>query len=57
MQQLERRQLARRQVMFKALTNIRPSHMMDSKLFDFAGLMRDMTTRAPDADDGIPDLR
>ncbi|ABV92079.1 PP-loop ATPase [Dinoroseobacter shibae DFL 12 = DSM 16493] len=28
----------RRQVMFKALTNIRPSHMLDPNLFDFAGL-------------------
>ncbi|WP_353473213.1 tRNA 2-thiocytidine(32) synthetase TtcA [Salipiger sp. H15] len=53
----EKNSPGRRQVMFKALTNIRPSHMMDPKLFDFAGLMRDITTRAPDADDGIPDLR
>ena len=53
----EKNSPGRRQVMFKALTNVRPSHMMDSKLFDFAGLMRDMTKRAPDADDGIPDLR
>lgn len=30
----------RRQVMFKALTNIRPSHMLDPELFDFAALMR-----------------
>ncbi|ANT59988.1 MULTISPECIES: tRNA 2-thiocytidine(32) synthetase TtcA [Roseobacteraceae] len=53
----EKNSPGRRQVMFKALTNIRPSHMMDPKLFDFAGLMRDMNKRAPDADDGIPDLR
>ena len=29
----------RRQVMFKALTNIRPSHMLDPKLHDFLGLL------------------
>jgi tRNA 2-thiocytidine biosynthesis protein TtcA len=29
----------RRQVMFKALTNIRPSHMLDPKLHDFLGLI------------------
>lgn len=31
----------RRQVMFRALMNARPSHLLDPKLFDFAGLMRD----------------
>jgi len=30
----------RRQVLFKSLTNARPSHLLDPKLFDFAGLMR-----------------
>lgn len=30
----------RRQVMFKALTNINPSHMLDPNLFDFANLTR-----------------
>jgi tRNA 2-thiocytidine biosynthesis protein TtcA len=28
----------RRQVIFRALTNARPSHLLDDKLFDFAGL-------------------
>ncbi len=37
----EKNSPGRRNVMFKALTNIRPSHMLDPKLFDFAGLMRD----------------
>ncbi|PYG30349.1 tRNA 2-thiocytidine(32) synthetase TtcA [Pelagimonas varians] len=36
----EKNSPGRRNVMFKALTNIRPSHMLDPKLFDFAGLMR-----------------
>ncbi len=31
----------RRQVMFRALMNARPSHLLDPKLFDFAGLTRD----------------
>lgn len=30
----------RRQVMFRALMNARPSHLLDPKLFDFAGLER-----------------
>ncbi len=32
----------RRQVMFRSLMNVRPSHLMDPNLFDFAGLMRDL---------------
>ena len=31
----------RRQVMFRALMNARPSHLLDPKLFDFQGLVRD----------------
>lgn len=34
----EARSPGRRQVMFRALSNIRPSHLLDPKLFDFAGL-------------------
>ncbi|WP_370205298.1 tRNA 2-thiocytidine(32) synthetase TtcA [Pararhodobacter marinus] len=34
----ERRTPGRRNVMFKALMNARPSHLVDPKLFDFAGL-------------------
>ena len=30
----------RRQVLFKSLTNARPSHLLDEKLFNFSGLMR-----------------
>jgi len=34
----ERRNPGRREVMFKALTNVRPSHLADAALFDFASL-------------------
>ena len=37
----EARSPGRRQVMFRALMNARPSHLLDPKLFDFAGLTRD----------------
>ena len=46
----------RRQVMFKALTNIRPSHMMDPKLFDFAGLIRE-SVKFEENSDTIAKLR
>ncbi|APZ53349.1 tRNA 2-thiocytidine(32) synthetase TtcA [Salipiger abyssi] len=51
--QWEKNSPGRRQVMFRSLMNIRPSHMLDPKLFDFAGLMRG---EAPEKSD-IPDLR
>ncbi|MAS43101.1 MAG: tRNA 2-thiocytidine(32) synthetase TtcA [Rhodobacteraceae bacterium] len=35
----EKNSPGRRQVMFRALTNVRPSHLADPNLFDFAGLM------------------
>ncbi|MGE4327352.1 MAG: tRNA 2-thiocytidine(32) synthetase TtcA [Pseudodonghicola sp.] len=53
----EKNSPGRRQVMFRALTNIRPSHMLDPKLFDFAGLTRGMGTPGNDEDDKIPRLR
>jgi tRNA 2-thiocytidine biosynthesis protein TtcA len=37
----ERRSPGRRQVMFRALMNARPSHLLDPALFDFAGLARE----------------
>jgi len=37
-------------VMFRSLMNVRPSHLMDPKLFDFAGLMRDMADQGDTQD-------
>ncbi|MEL6208695.1 MAG: tRNA 2-thiocytidine(32) synthetase TtcA [Pseudomonadota bacterium] len=43
----ERRSPGRRQVMFRALQNVRPSHLADPALFDFAalGMDREQSTR------------
>ena len=49
----EKNSPGRRQVMFRALMNARPSHLLDPKLFDFAGLTRG----APKEQDDIPQLR
>lgn len=49
----EARVPGRRQVMFRALMNVRPSHLADPALFDFGGLMREMV----EVDGNIPDLR
>jgi tRNA 2-thiocytidine biosynthesis protein TtcA len=46
----------RRQVMFRALMNARPSHLLDTGLFDFAGLDRRVAD-AGAADDAPPKLR
>lgn len=35
---MERKMPGRKDVMIRALTNVRPSHLMDKSLFDFAGL-------------------
>ncbi len=35
---IEKRQPGRKDIMIRALGNIRPSHMLDPKLFDFVGL-------------------
>ena len=40
----EARTPGRRQVMFRALMNVRPSHLADPALFDFAGLLRECGT-------------
>jgi len=54
--QWEKNSPGRRQVMFRSLMNVRPSHLVDPKLFDFAGLIRDPDKFELDSDD-IPDLR
>lgn len=41
----ERRRPGRRGVMFKALTNVRPSHLADPELFDFAKLAAGVALR------------
>ncbi len=54
----ERRSPGRRQVMFRALTNARPSHLLDPELFDFRGLKRAPGSEEIEANpDDIPTLR
>ena len=40
----------RRQVMFRSLMNVRPSHLADPELFDFAGLVTAATTALADSE-------
>ena len=55
----EKNSPGRRQVMFRSLMNIRPSHMLDPKLFDFAGLMRSVAESDESGPENaeIPQLR
>ncbi|TCS61971.1 tRNA 2-thiocytidine biosynthesis protein TtcA [Primorskyibacter sedentarius] len=48
----EKNSPGRRQVMFRALTNARPSHLLDPKLFDFTGL----ALRDAEIDENLPDI-
>ncbi len=48
----EARSPGRRQVMFRALMNARPSHLLDPALFDFAGLVRGV----PQTGENLPQL-
>lgn len=52
----ERNAPGRRQKMFRALMNTRPSHLLDPKIFDFLGLERN-PDKSSESDAGIPDLR
>ncbi len=54
--QWEKNSPGRRQVMFRALTNARPSHLLDPKLFDFANLALKPDEKAENSDE-IPRLR
>lgn len=54
--QWEKNSPGRRQVMFRSLMNIRPSHMLDPKIFDFVGLARE-TLKLEENNENIPDLR
>ncbi len=50
----EARSPGRRQVMFRALMNIRPSHLLDPALFDFAGLVPDLVKFAENSSQPDP---
>ena len=51
LQGFEAQHKGRTQVMFRALSNIRPSHMLDGKLFDFKGLSLENGPVGDDSDD------
>ncbi|ADE84112.1 tRNA 2-thiocytidine(32) synthetase TtcA [Rhodobacter capsulatus] len=53
----EARSPGRRQVMFRSLMNVRPSHLCDPGLFDFAALMRAEAPIAGDFNENMPNLR
>ncbi|SOB94767.1 tRNA 2-thiocytidine(32) synthetase TtcA [Rhodobacter maris] len=52
----EARSPGRRQVMFRALMNVRPSHLADPRVFDFAGLGLGQTSIVSDLSENIPNL-
>ena len=52
----EARSPGRRQVMFRALMNTRPSHLLDTGLFDFAGLTTAARTGADDFISNAPKI-
>ncbi len=50
LEDIERRMPGRKDVMIRALGNIRPSHMLDPRLFDFLGLQAGTSGGAPAPD-------
>ncbi|MER9161797.1 tRNA 2-thiocytidine(32) synthetase TtcA [Mesorhizobium sp. M7A.F.Ca.US.010.02.1.1] len=51
LEDLEKRMPGRKDTMLRALSNSRPSHLLDRKLFDFAALNDTLTTRQDISDD------
>jgi tRNA 2-thiocytidine biosynthesis protein TtcA len=51
LEDLEKRMPGRKDTMLRALSNSRPSHLLDRKLFDFAALNDTLTTRLDISDD------
>ena len=45
LEDIEKRMPGRKDTMIRALSNTRPSHLLDRKLFDFAALNDTLTTR------------
>ncbi len=50
LEEFERKMPGRKDTMIRALTNVRPSHLLDRKLFDFAGLAAGGLTPAAGGD-------
>lgn len=48
---IEKRMPGRKDTMIRAMTNVRPSHLLDRKLFDFAALNETLTARQDIPDD------
>ncbi|MER8443235.1 tRNA 2-thiocytidine(32) synthetase TtcA [Mesorhizobium sp. M1066] len=51
LEDLEKRMPGRKDTMLRALSNSRPSHLLDRKLFDFAALNETLSTRLDISDD------
>ncbi|MER9348459.1 tRNA 2-thiocytidine(32) synthetase TtcA [Mesorhizobium sp. M0227] len=51
LEDLEKRMPGRKDTMLRALSNSRPSHLLDRKLFDFAALNETLSTRQDISDD------
>ena len=48
---IEKRMPGRKDTMIRAMTNVRPSHLLDRKLFDFAGLNESLSSGQDISDD------